>query len=463
MVKISRFTHLYDLGEDIALYHSLRMKTVYLSKVIYNKLLDWLSSSFSDTIENSPSDIRFEVNELVKLKILTQTSDEDDRVLEFVKSKLPDPSTNVCYMILTEQCNLSCKYCFLGNNNLDKRNSFLKENMSIETADKALDFFIHQIKISNQDLENCKPVLIFYGGEPLINFEVLKHIVLKINELKKEEKFLNYIEMSVVTNGMLLDKPKIQFLSQLGVNIAISIDGFTEEANKSRVDINGNPIFSNILKTLDICKELKVSVSLSVTLTEETIKDKYYILDLINEYGIKSFGFNIMMSDDTCVLPDSYNEAAAKFIIDEFIELRKLGVYEDRIMRKLKAFSSAQVYFSDCAATSGAQIVISPDGQVGVCHGCLHNKKYFVSNIYNEDFIAVKDPTFIEWAKLTPLNNDNCLDCPALGICGGGCPINASYIDKNNNIYSIDKRFCAHSKKTLEFFIKDLYRIISNK
>ena len=52
------------------------------------------------------------------------------------------------------------------------------------------------------------------------------------------------------------------------------------------------------------------------------------------------------------------------------------------------------------------------------------------------------------------------MDCPALGICGGGCPINAMHLRPGNTIHSLDERFCVHSKKTLEFLIKDLYRII---
>lgn len=463
MVKISRFAHFYDLGDSIAIYHSLRMRPVFLLKEVYNKLQNWLNSSFSDSISNLPSDIKMEVNELIKAKILTQSYDEDDKVFEFVKSNIPTAAISVCYMILTEQCNLACKYCFLGNNDSKKRELFSKESMSIDTADKAIDFFIHQLKISNVNEENCKPVLIFYGGEPLINFSVLEYIATKVNNLSKKEKILKNIEMSVVTNGVLLDESKIKSLNKLGVNISISIDGFTKESNNLRVDVNNKPVFSDILKVLDKCKLLGVNVSLSVTITEETIKNKLSVLELLNMYSIKSFGFNIMMSSDTFTLSNSYNEAAAQFIIDIFIELRKLGIYEDRIMRKLNSFSKAQIYFSDCAATSGAQIVIAPNGEVGVCHGCLHDKKYFVSHINDKNFNAITNETFIEWAKLIPMNNENCISCPALGICGGGCPINAMYLGKNNTIHSIDERFCIHSKKTLEFFIKDLYRIVSQK
>lgn len=462
MVNISRFAHSYDLGDAIALYHSLRMKPVYLTKKAFRSLQAWLASSLCKKVEDAPADIRTEVNELVKYKILTQTKDEDDKVLQFVRSKIPAPAINVCYMIMSEQCNLACKYCFLGNNDCEKRGNFLLENMSVETAEQAIKFFIRQIKESGLDTEINKPVLIFYGGEPLVNYDVLEYIAKRINELRNVERSIRNIEMSMVTNGLLLDEDRIIRLHELGVSIAISIDGFTEEANGMRVDVAGKPVFSRILEKLDLCKKIGVNVSLSVTLSEETIKNTKDILKLVEKYDIKAFGFNIMMSSDTFVLPNSYNEAAAQFIIDEFIELRERGIYEDRMMRKLKAFSKSQVYFSDCAATAGGQIVIAPDGRVGICHGCLHNKQYFVANINDDDFIAVKDKNFIEWSQLTPLNHEECMDCPALGICGGGCPVNAMYLKPGNTIHSLDERFCVHSKKTLEFFIKDLYRIVTH-
>ena len=462
MVSMSRFAHSYDMGDAVALYHSLRMKPVYLSNDAYKSLQAWLASSFCDSIDKAPDSIKNEVAELVKVKILTQSDDEDDKVLNFVRSKLPGPAINVCYMITSEQCNLACKYCFLGNNDCKKRSDFLLENMSVETADKALSFFIRQIKASGMDFEDNKPVIIFYGGEPMMNYPVIEHIAEKVNSLRKSEPCIRNLEMSMVTNGLLLNEAKIKRLHDLKIGIAISIDGFTAEANSMRVDVGGRPVYSRILKTLDLCKNLGVDVSLSVTLSEETIKNTTAILELIDTYGIKAFGFNIMMSSDTFVLPESYNEAAAQFIIDEFIELRKRGIYEDRMMRKLKSFSKAQVYFSDCAATAGGQIVVAPNGQVGICHGCLHDKKFFVSDISDDDFVAVKDKTFIEWSQLTPVNHEECLDCPALGICGGGCPINAMQLKPGNTIHSLDERFCVHSKKTLEFFIRDLYRIIQN-
>lgn len=73
MVNISRFTHSYDLDEAVALYHSLRMKPVYLSKNAFRSLQAWLASSFCDKIENAPEEIKAAVQELAKYKILTKT------------------------------------------------------------------------------------------------------------------------------------------------------------------------------------------------------------------------------------------------------------------------------------------------------------------------------------------------------------------------------------------------------
>ena len=462
MVALSRFAHNFDLGESIAMYHSLRMKPVYLKKEQHENLQAWLASSLHCSVEDAPETIKNEVLELVKNKILIQAEDEDERVLKYVKSKIPAPVVSVCYMILSEQCNLACKYCFLGNNNSHKREKFSKENMSKEVADKALEFFIRQIELSGCDCEDNKPSIIFYGGEPLINFDTLEYVATRVNELKTQIDCIKNIELSVVTNGLLLDKEKILRLKDLGVGMAISIDGFTEESNSMRVDKDGKPTFSHILNILNECKELGVDISLSVTLSEETVKDPQSVFKLIDHYGVKGFGFNIMMSDENFVLPQKYNEEAAQFIIDSFVELRKRGVYEDRMMRKLKSFTEAQVYFADCAALSGGQIVVVPDGSVGICHACMSDRQYFVSNVNDVEFNAAKDPSFVEWAQLTPINEEECLSCEALGICGRGCPINAIYLKEGNTINSLDERFCVHAKKTLEFLISDLYRIVTS-
>ena len=462
MVKLSRFAHLYDLGRDVALYHSLRMRPVYLDRSSHLALTEWLSSE-PESVDSCPDEIKKCVEELVKNRILAKTSDEDDRVLAFVRSRIPKPDVNVCYFILTEQCNLACKYCFLGNNDSAKRSHFLSEHMTVSIADKALDFFLRQLKNSDGNFEFDHPVIIFYGGEPLLNFPVLEHVAKRVNDLRETESCMANAELSIVTNGTLLDGETARKLQALKVQIGISIDGFSEKSNALRVDVSGKPAYPRIIRALEVCRSLGINVSLSVTLNEETIQHSDDVLRLISDYNIRSLGFNIMMSSESFPLPAHYSEKAAQFIIDQFVELRKLGIYEDRMMRKLKSFTKAKVYYSDCAATAGSQLVFAPNGRIGICHGCLHDKKFFITDVKDKDFLARNNPLFSEWANLTPVNREECQNCPALGICGGGCPINAMNAKPGNTIHSMDERFCVHAKKTLDFFIRDLHRIMSHQ
>ena len=457
-MKFSRYAHAFSLGKDIALYNSLRMKPVYLSVEKYSKIKE----IFAETAVVIPEDLKLELNELRKYKIIIENDETDLKIIDFIKSKIPEPAINICYFILSEQCNLACKYCFLGNNNKDKRARFHKENMTKEIALKGINYFVKQLELQPLD-DNRKPNVIFYGGEPLINFETLDFIVCQFGELKKNHPVLKNIEYSIVTNGLLLTEERMKRLQELHVSIGISIDGCDEKANEMRVDTAGNTVFHKIIRTLDLAKSIQVPVSLSITLTEESIKNKSAMLDLIKKYGIKGLGFNIMMSDVDTKLPESYNVAAADFIIEMFKELREIGIYEDRIMRKLKSFTSSQVYFSDCAATSGAQIVIASNGEIGICHGCLADRKYFEQNVNNYDFDPKLNAIWKEWSRLSPIEKEECQNCEALGICGGGCPINAIHEKNGNDIHSLDVRFCTHAKKTLKFFIGDLHRIISGR
>ena len=465
MLTLSRFAHVFDVDDNhVALYHSLRMKPVYLTKIEHKHFLDFIQNSAVEDISDFPNSLAEIAIELSNCKILTKDSDTDDLVIKYFRSKIPEPAISGCYFILSEQCNLACKYCFLGNNNPEKRIHFSLKNMSLETGEKSLDFFVRQLEKNDEGID---PFIVFYGGEPLINFEVLDFIAERINKFRSTKSCFKNANVSVVTNGLLLDEKRMKRLKELNVNICISIDGCTEESNALRVDLAGNSTFSSVLKILDMAKDNGIDIGLSVTLNENTIKNKIKMLELISNYNIKSFSFNILMQEGTFKINDDYYEKASQFIIDMFVELRKIGVYEDRIMRKIKtfqkSFSSPHPYFSDCGATAGGQIVIAPDGTFGICHGCLWDKKYFVSSVTDNSFDAKTNPVFLEWSQLSPVNKEECQDCAALGICGVGCPIDAMKAKEGNTIHSLDERFCVHTKKTLDFIIRDLYSNISNQ
>ena len=443
MRELSRFAHVFDLGEHVALWHSLRMKPVFIERGLYELLQN---GECSEELER----------ELIDKKIFLSYEGEDEQIISRLRQNAPQPDVNLAYFILSEHCNLACKYCFVGSDACGQGISSTKD-MTPEIAEKALDVFARQLEQSSEDYTEYESNIIFFGGEPLLKFDVLEYVARRVKELSESRPVLRNTSLAVITNGTLLNEERILKLDAMGVAVSISIDGFTEQANSMRVDKQGNETFERVVQVLETYKRLEVDPpSLSVTLTERTIEDLPSMLKLVGDYGVRGFGYNVLLKRED-EDGGEYYEAASQFIIDSFLALREHGVYEDRIMRKLNAFAHSRVHFSDCGATYGGQILFAPDGQIGICQGLMSESENYVADIWDDDFIANEHPAWKAWSGLTAIHNDECLSCEALGICGGGCPVNARLLHPELGLHCVDERSCVHSKKTLEFLIRDLY------
>ena len=443
MRELSRFAHVFDLGEHVALWHSLRMKPVFIERGLYELLQN---GECSEELER----------ELIDKKIFLSYEGEDEQIISRLRQNAPQPDVNLAYFILSEHCNLACKYCFVGSDACGQGISSTKD-MTPEIAEKALDVFARQLEQSSEDYTEYESNIIFFGGEPLLKFDVLEYVARRVKELSESRPVLRNTSLAVITNGTLLNEERILKLDAMGVAVSISIDGFTEQANSMRVDKQGNETFERVVQVLETYKRLEVDPpSLSVTLTERTIEDLPSMLKLVGDYGVRGFGYNVLLKRED-EDGGEYYEAASQFIIDSVLALREHGVYEDRIMRKLNAFAHSRVHFSDCGATSGGQILFAPDGRIGICQGLMSESENYVADIWDDDFIANEHPAWKAWSGLTAIHNDECLSCEALGICGGGCPVNARLLHPELGLHCVDERSCVHSKKTLEFLIRDLY------
>ena len=443
MRELSRFAHVFDLGEHVALWHSLRMKPVFIERGLYELLQN---GECSEELER----------ELIDKKIFLSYEGEDEQIISRLRQNAPQPDVNLAYFILSEHCNLACKYCFVGSDACGQGISSTKD-MTPEIAEKALDVFARQLEQSSEDYTEYESNIIFFGGEPLLKFDVLEYVARRVKELSESRPVLRNTSLAVITNGTLLNEERILKLDAMGVAVSISIDGFTEQANSMRVDKQGNETFERVVQVLETYKRLEVDPpSLSVTLTERTIEDLPSMLKLVGDYGVRGFGYNVLLKRED-EDGGEYYEAASQFIIDSFLALREHGVYVDRIMRKLNAFAHSRVHFSDCGATSGGQILFAPDGRIGICQGLMSESENYVADIWDDDFIANEHPAWKAWSGLTAIHNDECLSCEALGICGGGCPVNARLLHPELGLHCVDERSCVHSKKTLEFLIRDLY------
>ncbi|GAB6098952.1 radical SAM protein [Halanaerocella petrolearia] len=461
-IYFSKFSHEIIKKNVHAFFHSLRMQPVFVSKEIANHInklkninnVNKLLSSIEDS--KTEKQVSSVIDSLIENKVLTTSCKTDDQVINHFRNSLGEPYIEIAYFILTDDCNFDCSYCFIENN-IDTKN-YNKNYMSKETALKALDFFCKQIK-QNPKKFNDEKTIIFYGGEPLLNTDTLSALLEKIKKYKQINKLPKNLDLSIVTNGSLLDSKTIKLLDENDVSIGISIDGDESATNSCRCYSNSEPVYYDIIKGINNCKNEGVNFSLSVTLTENSVENPDSTLETLYKLNPQSVGFNMLMTDDNFQVKDDYNEKASNFMIKAFKKFREDSIYEDRIMRKAKAFAKSKVYPFDCGATGGSQIVVAPDGEVGICHGFLPNRKHFTTNVNDDNFNPKENKVYKEWAERSPLNMEECQDCLALGICGGGCPFN-SY-QNGESIWDLDERFCIHAKKTLKFLIWDLYNKIS--
>ncbi|KKR75432.1 MAG: Radical SAM additional 4Fe4S-binding domain protein [Parcubacteria group bacterium GW2011_GWE2_40_8] len=448
LMKLSRFVHTIPVDKDmVALYHSLNIKVIFVSRELINQIegLNKLDA-YSD--------------KLYSAGMVVKSEDEDKNLLDkTIKSLMSLPSpVSVMYLLLTDACNLACDYCFIENQIPEEQSRIF---MSTETAKKSIDFFAEAIK-RHPDYFEKKKTIIFYGGEPLMNKKVFMEAIKYIAHLKEKGSLPKSLSINMVSNGLFFTSELADFIREKKVNVSISIDGEKIATNLHRRDFYGEPIFDRVMKKIKLLKSKDIPVGISCTINEETIKNQKSTIEfLINEIGVKGLGFNILARGHSIKLREDYETRAAEFIINAYKIFREKGIYEDRIMRKINSFSKQKIHPYDCAAGGGRQLVVAPDGQVGICHGYIGSRKHFVGTVFDNELIVEDTPTYKEWKKRSPITMEKCQSCVALGTCGGGCPCDAEI--SKGSIWELDERFCVHAKMTIDWIIRDLWLCIKAK
>ena len=458
-IRICRWAKLFS-GEAgyFAVFHSLNLEVVFLEQkfremielLFLGTTLDFLTRKFEKLTE-----IPEIIAELSRYGLIVPVENDDMTLLEEKrKVHVLPPGLETLYLIVADDCNLACGYCFILNNMPE---DYRSRRMSFATAKAAIDMYFGNLVRNPPGYEKLRKTIYFYGGEPLLNFRLIKQVVEYLEHQYKDqisemgEKF----RMSIVTNGTLISKEIAQFVAARGnFDIAISLDGQEESHNKKRPFINGKGSFEKAIRGLEILKqEGKKEISLSCTIADHNIDELPSLLDLHRKYGFASINLNPLVDTAKDPVSKKYMWKVSKRMIEYFTLAREEGVYEDRMMRKTKSFVEKKIHAYDCQAL-GAQLVCSPDGQLGVCHEGTGIKQFFFATV-DKDFDFHKNTVIAEWKQRTPLNMPQCYDCPALGICGGGCAY-GSWL-RNGSIWSVDDRFCVHSRTTLEWLVWDLF------
>lgn len=388
-----------------------------------------------------------EVKELIEEERLFTDDIYKDFVMDFKKRTTV---VKALCLHIAHDCNLACKYCFADEGEYHGK----RELMSYEVGKKALDFLVANSG-SRTNLE-----VDFFGGEPLMNFEVVKQLVKYGRSL--EEPNNKKFRFTLTTNGVLLDDDILEFANKEMSNLVLSLDGRKEVHDLMRPRRGGQGSYDTVVPKFIKAAESRNQMNYYVrgTYTRNNLdfaKDVIHMADLGFEQisvepvvADKSESYAIRKEDiDTLI--KQYDELTA-----EMIKRKKEGKPFNffHFMIDLSGGPCVAKRLSGCG--SGTEyLAVSPSGELYPCHQFMGMKDFLLGNV---DEGVIRTDIRDEFKLCNVYAKEKCKNCFAKFYCSGGCAANSyNFSGSINGTYEIGcelqkKRIeCAIALKALEF------------
>ena len=364
-----------------------------------------------------------EIVELYNDKILFSEDDYE----KYAKYSVASPVKAMCLNI-AHDCNLRCKYCFASTGDFGKG----RKLMSFETGKHAIDFLLEK----SGDRQNLE--LDFFGGEPLMNFDVVKQIVEYARS--REAEFGKKFRFTITTNGILLDDDKIDFINKEMSNVVLSIDGRKEINDYMRLRVDGSGCYDSILPKFKklVAGRGDKEYYVRGTFTKHNLDFSEDVFSLYNE------GFDQISVEP--VVGDSSEEYALteKEIPAVFAEYEKLAKEKIPFIIDLDQGPCAIKRLRGCGCGND-YVAITPDGDIYPCHQFVGIEEYKMGNIDMGTFdLDMKQ----DFANAHVYSKPECRKCWAKFYCSGGC--NANNYQYMGDIHTAHKLSCQLEKKRLE-------------
>ena len=314
---------------------------------------------------------------------------------------------------ICHDCNLKCKYCFAseGTYNTDR------DYMSEEVAKKAIDFLVSHSG-NRRSLE-----VDFFGGEPLLNLDVVKSCVNYAREIEKTtDKEFNF---TMTTNCVLLDEEICEYLNKEMVNVVLSIDGRKCVHDYTRITSNGTGSYEAVLEGARLMRKIRGDKQYYVrgTFTHNNL-DFSKDVESLSDMGFDQISVEPVVLDDEHPLALKKEDYPA--IIKEYDKLANLYLNRKgtdkafnffHFMIDLKHGPCLNKRLTGCGA--GAEyLAVSPVGDVYPCHQFVGETDYRMGSVLDGTFNRDIQNTF---AGIDVTKKPECKDCFAKYYCSGGC------------------------------------------
>lgn len=320
---------------------------------------------------------------------------------------------------VAHDCNLSCKYCFAGEGEYHGERGL----MSYETGKRALDFLIENSG-SRHNLE-----VDFFGGEPLMNWDVVKRLVAYGRE--QEKKYNKNFRFTVTTNGVLLDDEIIDFCNREMGNVVISLDGRKAVNDRMRSSRNGKGSYDLIVPKFQRFVEKRGDKEYYMRGTY-THYNTDFLQDLLHmaDLGFKELSIEPVVAppeadyalkeEDLPVILEQYDQLAVEMLKREK-EGRGFTFYH--YMIDLEGGPCVVKRVSGCGVGT-EYMAVTPNGDLYPCHQFAGEEKYRLGSVFEG---VTNGEIRNEFKLCNVYAHPECKDCFAKMYCSGGCAANASH------------------------------------
>lgn len=340
---LSKFIESIPYGDDFLIFNVLKPVPILLSNEQFHSLKNNKINGFLES----------DLNDL-KISHCLPAEDSNELLEEaFIKVKKMLEFPRIIYVTTTLNCNSSCEFCIVPSRSHEIKNKVLA------TEDMRTGLMLINSFFEKYHPVNTEPVtIVFYGGEPLMNIGVIKETIKFVRSTKTE--LFNRVKFHLCTNGYLLDLETISFLKSEGVSITVAFEPLRAVHNIYRSN------YLNVYNSILECLRVGINTSLSIAMVPESISQISNIIDVIDNIGLTSFGFNFIRGsylNKKLVDVDQYADSLVSELSKQFDRL--IG-REYQITKRYKMIESRNPMSIDCTCY-GNQFVIFPDGTIGNC------------------------------------------------------------------------------------------------
>ena len=418
----------YDM---IAMYKEKPLDTV----------ISALLEKYGDRDDVNEEELRLCADDIAELERSRQlfTPDNFEDMAGTLKARSGNVIKALCLHV-AHTCNLNCSYCFASQGKYHGERAL----MSFEVGKRAIDFLIENSR-SRHNLE-----VDFFGGEPLMNWDVVKQIVAYARSVEKEHN--KNFRFTLTTNGMLVDDEVIEFSNREMSNVVLSLDGRKEIHDATRVDYAGRGSYDVIVPKFLKFVEARGNKNYYMrgTFTHRNpdfLKDVLHMADL---------GFRELSMEPVVASPDDPMALTPEDIETVKEQYEQLAVEMLRRDREGRGFifyhymidldDGPCIYKRISGCGSGTEyMAVTPWGDLYPCHQFVGEESYKLGNIFDG---VTNNDLREEFRACNAYSRPECADCWAKLYCSGGCAANAFHA--SGSIRGVYKPGCELFRKRIE-------------